>query len=572
MYSSAAKSIAPKNECASRLIAAACMAGWTARSIPDADAKSRVASTAKMPAARGWRGRGQIREGCEQWLAPATVNRHDAGSRSVVAANGPPMIRSFVPARYLPPVLTACAIGLGAFPPIAAAENHALIMWIGEYADPRANLPGIELDAKRAHDIAIAMGVPEKNIVVGKNRELTWKGMAAAINGLTQRIKPGDKVFVYYSGHGADSDNTGPGKKCSEGMVAQDIKLYFDRDLENDLSRLGAKASQVVMMNDSCFSGGAANTDQSKDLSIYVPKSLPATVKVAAGAKPASAADASARACGDAVNKNFLSKDLEVIQTKGARLLYIAASADNEVSYATAQGSVATQAWAACIADPATDTDHSGLVSGEELRACAQSRIDHGPLKQHQTITLRGTSTLAVSFVEPSAGGSAARAAPVDGAKVLEDIRAGSDASYAVKLAARSSTLHIAQDFYDLTVETNRAGYLYLIQIGTDGKRFTLLFPNKIDNDNHIAVGSLALPRTAWKLRSAGPAGTDHLLALISATPRDFSQGMNTTGTFASAATTNQGAKDLVVVATGANAGGNGRYGASEVVHVQEAP
>lgn len=484
------------------------------------------------------------------------------------------MIRSFVPPRYLPPVLTACAIGLGALPLIASAENHALIMWIGEYADPRADLPGIEIDAKRAHDIAIAMGVPERNIVVEKNKDLTWKGMGAAINGLTQRIKPGDKVFMYYTGHGGSAKNTDPGKKCSEGMVAQDIKLYFDRDLENDLSRLGAKASQVVMMNDSCFSGGAAT---SKALSPgYVPKYLPAELKVVPGANPASAPDGSERACGDAVNKTFMSKDLEVIQTKGARLLYIAASADNEVSYATAQGSVATQAWAACIADPATDTDHSGLISGEELRACAQSRISRGP--QHQTITLRGTPTLAVSFVAPAAttasstAANAAHAAPVDGAKALEDIRAGSDASYNVKLTAKSSTLQIAQDFYDLTVETNRAGYLYLIQIGVDGKRFTLLFPNKIDNENHIAVGKLALPRESWKLRPEGPAGTDYLLALISATPRDFSRGMTTGGTFASSATTNQGAKDLVVVATGANAGGNGRYGASEVVHVQEAP
>src|SRR4051812_44505695 len=79
--------------------------------------------------------------------------------------------------------------------------------------------------------------------------------------------------------------------------------------------------------------------------------------------------------CGDAINLP-LTKSLEVVKRRGANLLYVSAAGPNEISYATSQGSLATQAWTACIADPTTDKDHSGTVSGQELQACAQARIN----------------------------------------------------------------------------------------------------------------------------------------------------------------------------------------------------
>ena len=266
----------------------------------------------------------------------------------------------------------------------ARAASHALIMWIGQYADPRANLPGIELDAKAARQIALTMGVPTDNISELKNGELTLQMMSQAIAGLVNRIAPGDKVFLYYSGHGNQLVNvSGNGRKCSEGMVSYDLQLYFDRNLEADLSKLGSKASQVVMMNDSCFSGGAST----KSFSRLVAKALPVPLRKAGAAS--AAADYN---CGDAVNKS-LAKNLEVISRGGARLLYIAAAADNEVASASPEGSLATQAWAACLKDPAADTNHSGTINGDELRACAQARIDANKLGVRQHVTLTGTTT-----------------------------------------------------------------------------------------------------------------------------------------------------------------------------------
>jgi len=483
--------------------------------------------------------------------------------------------------------LAAAALCLG---PAARAENHALILWIGEYADPRANLPGIDKDAAAARVIMHNMGVADRNITELKNQQLNWAGLSKAFAGLTSRIHDGDKVILYYSGHGAQRTNSGAGKKCSEGMVAQDVQLYFDRDLENDLQRLGAKASQVVMFNDSCFSGGAASTKGWDPSSRLVPKFFPTPVGAGKGA--ASAAGGAAYQCGEAVNKGFMTKNFEVVARQGANLLYLAAARDDEVSYASPDGSIATQAWAVCLANPATDTDHSGSISGSELQACAQATIDRNKLGVTQHVSNTGNLALPVAAVlaaphAPAANLSASAAAAVAAAsaanaavaatavnapRALADIRAGADKALPVALKPARRSVHIAQDYLEFSVTTKTEGYLYILQVGSDGTTFNLLFPNKVDADNHLPAGTHAFPRTSWRLRSAGPAGTDHLMAILSSTPKDFSQQMSAAGPFSTAPATAGAAKTLVVVATGAATGANGRYGASDVITIEEAP
>jgi hypothetical protein len=51
-----------------------------------------------------------------------------------------------------------------------------------------------------------------------------------------------------------------------------------------------------------------------------------------------------------------------------------------------------------------------------------------------------------------------------------------------------------------------------------------VLFPNALDGNNRVeARKPLALPRPDWKLMAQGPAGTNHLLVLVTDTPRDLS-------------------------------------------------
>ncbi len=57
------------------------------------------------------------------------------------------------------------------------------------------------------------------------------------------------------------------------------------------------------------------------------------------------------------------------------KLFYLAASAADEVAWATPQGSLGARAWHASRVDEATDTNRDGQVSGRELATCASRWI-----------------------------------------------------------------------------------------------------------------------------------------------------------------------------------------------------
>lgn len=446
---------------------------------------------------------------------------------------------------------------------LAHAENHGLILWIGDYGNQRLNLPGIDLDAQNARKIATAMGVPSQNIKEVANAQLTRGNIANELGSLASRIKSGDKVFIYYSGHGHQTKGTS-GARCNESLVARGPDLYTDTEMQDALSRLGAKASQVVMMNDSCFSGGAATKSlDSRSLDGAVSKFYPDEIK-------GNTAVTDSYQCGDATNK--MTRNLEPMAAK-TNVLYVAASTDTQVSYATSRGSAATLAWVSCLTNGGADANRSGSINGKELKACAQRYIDSN-FKFRQTVMLQGDEDLPLSFASSgggSGGGGGAGSAPVNAAQALVDIRAGASKDFAVSLTPASNSMRIKQDFFDFKVSSNRSGYLYILQVGSDGKTFNMLFPNKLDQNNQIAAGNHQFPRPSWRVRSAGPAGTSQLLAIVTQTPKEMTKDMDLSATFASAQATESAFKTLFAEASGAS-GGSGGYGASTVVQINEAP
>jgi hypothetical protein len=491
--------------------------------------------------------------------------------------------------------LLACALTAAtlAMAPPARAENHALILWIGDYGNPKSNLPGIDLDAANARKIALAMGVPAKNIAELSNAGLTRANIGAALSALYRRIADGDKVFLYYSGHGGQvSGQRGATSKCSEVLVARD-GLILDAALQDALTQLGNKASQVVMMNDSCFSGGAATKSLGAEPEPgSKPKFLPD------GAKGDSAVSAG-YACGNATNTARLTRSLDGMSkaARGPQVLYIAASNDTQVSFATPNGSIGTLAWAYCIGQAGADADRSGRINGEELRQCAQGLLDSKGIKQN--ITLQGNVKLPLSFVQTAAAPAAPAPAPaqaptptptpapavaaaepepappaptaaVNAAQALQDLRAGADRSLSVQLVTARNSLRIGKDLLDFSVTTSQQGYLYLLQVGSDGKTFNLLFPNKLDADNLLPAGTHRFPRPSWRVRAAGPAGKSHLLAIVSPTKKALSRDMDASSVFPSSSADQRNTRTLVVEATGSDEGGAGRYGASDVITLNE--
>lgn len=72
-------------------------------------------------------------------------------------------------------------------------------------------------------------------------------------------------------------------------------------------------------------------------------------------------------------------------------------------------------------------------------------------------------------------------------------------------------------------VISGMAGFVYLFQLGTDGRSMSLVFPNAMDGANYIAQGaSMVLPRPNWRLSARGPAGVGQILAVVSEQPLDL--------------------------------------------------
>jgi hypothetical protein len=276
-----------------------------------------------------------------------------------------------------------------------AAETHALLMWVGRYGAPELNLPGIEHDAARAREIAMALGVPPHRRIEVSEEALTLPGMVEAFATLERRVQPGDRVLVYYSGHGRQVEGQRPGTRCSEGIVTQDAGLYLDIALERTLQRLAVRAAQVLMFNDSCHAGGAATKGLGREFGLapdddgdtHVPKFFPGPVRTVLRQDDA-------RACGNPVNKSLAGLGAAVGAANASRpnWLYVAAAARDEIAYAGRNGSRATAAWHACLTRRTAQPGTQGgplPATGEALRRCAQSLLDARPGRR-QTVTLVG--------------------------------------------------------------------------------------------------------------------------------------------------------------------------------------
>jgi hypothetical protein len=432
-------------------------------------------------------------------------------------------------------------------------SNHALIITVSEYQ--RSPLPGVLTDRKLATELAARFGVPPQNIVQLSEQEVTREGLKQAFAALSDSIMPGDKLYVYFSGHGARYFNKVTGQ-CTESIVMQDMHVVTNAEFAGMIKPLSAKTDKTVVMLDSCHSGGVANAANARALSSPV-----------AAQRPKFSAEASSPQCALAVNLGSFSANRGVdLNTTDHNLVILAASRNNEVAWDTSKGGALTYNFSQCLGGTAADTDHSGSLSMQELTDCVQARLDktqEDTALQHATLV--GNARLVPAFSDSAAGApqpaqsaptpgqgapqpvqsapltSAAAAAPaapapaapapaaaappaaIDTLATLNDIYNQRDDRWVVEAKLGQPTLKIGSNL-NVSVRSQRNGFVYLFYQGTQPDSFYLLFPNQLDSANAISANqALALPRSDWSVTALGPRGTDHLLVMVTETARDFS-------------------------------------------------
>jgi hypothetical protein len=442
------------------------------------------------------------------------------------------------------------------------ASRHALIIGIGEYSVSGVTpLKGVTHDMQSARVISQAMSIPEENITYLRDGKATASEIRRGIQDLDARVRPGDRVFVYYSGHGTRWLDTSKANnaQCMEGLLASDGFAVTNTEMSDLLSPIAKKTDKLMVFYDSCHSGGIANQPlRTRSINLSGTTLTPkfSNLSLEACAKPSN------------MRTRSISTELSSKGIFPENIVSIAASRPDEVSFDNPlTGGMATVAWRDCMLGKAKDLDQSGSLSVEEITSCAQVNLSQSLANQPdilgQNMTIGGNKAFIPSFqvasiaAEPvapvvqvpatqptSTAPSANSAAPlvqappsatpslpkptllaVQPRDLLAQIHAQRDASRKLSAVANPKRMRILQDPLRLSIRSERAGYVYVALAGSDQKSLYLLFPNSLDGNNRIEANqTIELPKSGWRVTAAGPKGVNTVLVMVSDSPRDLSQ------------------------------------------------
>jgi hypothetical protein len=438
---------------------------------------------------------------------------------------------------------TSAVLTLGVRSLQPRVNRHALIVGISRYADPDTpQLPGARIDKESATQMAQAMQVPAGNIRYLQDDQATGSNIRKALQELTEKVLDGDRVFIHFSGHGTRYNDPQAGG-CVEALLAYDggqSGTITNHEMADMLKTITNKTDKLFVMYDACHSGGVVQAASS----VRTRGILNANDEGLLRPKFASISDE----CGRPVNVK--TRNLVVEATaKGALpqdIIHVSASRDNEISFDDElKGGLATQFMRDCMLRDAKDLDDSGAISMEEIRMCAQEKVNKRMAndvnyKAH-TLVLNGNaafipawfsqaSITPVNTAKPPSVAFAAQGAglvtaplPLTGEQALRQMFDQRDAKRSVKVTLDKAKLTIGRDTLNLSVQSDRAGHVYVAMAGSDNKALYLLFPNAMDMNNKIEAGkAMKLPRPEWSVKAGGPAGTDHLLVMVTDGPRDI--------------------------------------------------
>jgi hypothetical protein len=408
-------------------------------------------------------------------------------------------------------------------PPAERHTRHALVIGIGDYADPDVPpLKGVVHDMDSARRMAHAMAIPDANITVLRDRDATAERIRAEIAALQARMADGDRVFVYYSGHGTRwSDARQKTGACTEGLLASDGEVLTNVELGERLAPLAQRADKMLVFYDACFSGGVAGAPfRTRSLAVGGNAITPKFTAVGAPTQCSQPSNFRTRG---------LALAMQQAQALPQNVVHIAASRPDEVSFdSSAIGGFATASWRDCLLGEARDLDGSGAVTADEVTVCAQAKVTAALAGQPgitgQQMTVAGNGSFVPAWMGATFAPAAAAERLATPANLLAEVYGQRDGRRTVSASLRRGQLRIGTDALELDVTAARDGYLYVALAGSDGQSLVLLYPNDLARDNRVRAGQrVSLPDRRWEIVPAGPAGTETLLVLVSDAPRDLS-------------------------------------------------
>lgn len=418
--------------------------------------------------------------------------------------------------------------------PAERQTRHALIIGIGAYDIPEVPaLHGVVHDVASARRMARAMAVPDGQVAVLRDHEATGARIVGEIAALQSRMADGDRVFVYFSGHGTrwyeeTNSNRGVSGACNEGLLAADGEVLTSTTLGEALAPLARRADKLLVFYDAGFAGGMSGVPlRTRSLHDGAEIMTPKFARTGVSERCTHPGN---------VRTHSLATALQRRQALPQNVVHVAASAADEASFdSSASGGLATVAWRDCLLGQAQDLDGSGAVTVHEVTRCAQARVDQAlsgrPDTLGQTLAVAGNAAFAPAWLGLAPGASAApaqlaaaaAAAQARPSDILAELYGQRDGSRGVVAALRQPRLRIGVDALQIDVTPAHDGHLYVALAGSDGQSLYLLYPNELAGDNRVRAGQrISLPGKDWEIVAAGPPGTETLLVMVSDAPRDL--------------------------------------------------
>lgn len=426
--------------------------------------------------------------------------------------------RSAVPSAALTLLSVGVALCGGAPRPVIA-EQRALLVGVGKLDIPGNDLPSIELDLDRMHEMLNLMGFEDRQIHTLQDEAATSTAVIAEFNGwLKQGVQPADRVVFYFSGHGSNiPDLRGDQDEgVSQVLVTHDVKRVHDKGgaslagvvPDYRISELLAAipSRNVLFIVNSCHSG---TVTRSFTLNNHSLGSSPVYVKSYDYPGMPSPPPR-------VVSRGVSPSSHEQQWDPKANYVAITAAADNQEAIGTMNGGVFTLGLTEAVKRL---TSEGKSPTARELRddadAYIRSKVDKD---QIHTPQLMGNPTLAdapmkVIALNASNGPNRKRVLDLVAQQPQHIDLTASKPQYAVDEPVKLS-LKIPAD-----------GFLNVVSVDSKDNA-TVLFPNGFQQSNAVSAGAFTFPtpQMAFDLLASEPLGPTLVVAFLSSDPINFYQ------------------------------------------------
>lgn len=153
------------------------------------------------------------------------------------------------------------------------ATKRALVIGLGRQQDSSWSIIHGDNDVRYVKEMLKSCGYSSDNIMTIVNEKATKKGIVESFNTLAAQCKPGNIVYIHFSGHGqtvVDKNDTKRQswipydayyKECGMDSGKNHLVDYEINKLLNNIKNKIGKRGKILVVVDACFSRGSTRGD-----------------------------------------------------------------------------------------------------------------------------------------------------------------------------------------------------------------------------------------------------------------------------------------------------------------------